>query len=86
MITCNSQRQTARAPFMVSGAVVFFNHEKGYGFVKNLSGGPHIYCHITALENVWDAQRLKYGTRVKFDVEEGPRGAFAKNVTFVDKK
>jgi cold shock CspA family protein len=57
------------------GTVTFFNHEKGYGFIKDAQTGESIFVHINS-----SADELKEHTRVIFEVENGPRGLNAINV------
>lgn len=57
------------------GTVTFFNHEKGYGFIKDAQTGESIFVHINS-----SADELKEHTKVIFEVEHGPRGLNAINV------
>jgi cold shock CspA family protein len=57
------------------GVVTFFNHEKGYGFIKDSRTQESIFVHINS-----SADELKEHSRVVFEVESGPRGLNAVNV------
>ena len=42
----------------------------GFGFIKDDSGGPDIFLHISALESAGiDPDKIKKGDRLTFDVE-----------------
>lgn len=57
------------------GIVTFFNHEKGFGFIKDQQTQESIFVHINS-----SADELKENNRVIFEVEKGPRGLNAINV------
>lgn len=56
----------------VDAEVLWFNADKGFGFVK-LSDGTEAYLHIRVLEAA-GGQHLPAGTHLKIAVEEGARG------------
>lgn len=56
----------------VDAEVLWFNADKGFGFVK-LTDGTEAYLHIRVLE-VAGGQDLPTGTHLKVVVEEGARG------------
>ncbi len=61
------------------GIVKWFNNEKGYGFVSRDSGGD-IFVHQSAIQA--DGFRsLTEGDKIEFEVERGPKGLRAQNVT-----
>lgn len=63
----------------MEGTVKWFSESKGYGFIEKDEGGD-VFVHFS--EIVGDGFRtLEEGQRVKFEVEEGPKGLKAKNVT-----
>ncbi|MBL0335354.1 MAG: cold shock domain-containing protein [Chitinophagaceae bacterium] len=57
------------------GQVVFFNHEKGFGFITDAKSGERIFIHVNNL-----SEPLDEGNMVEFEVENGPRGLSAVNV------
>ncbi|PTL75931.1 cold-shock protein [Vitiosangium sp. GDMCC 1.1324] len=64
---------------MATGTVKWFNDAKGFGFIKQESGGEDLFCHHTAIQT--DGFRtLAEGQRVEFDVARGPKGLQAQNV------
>ncbi len=61
------------------GVVKWFNESKGYGFIERSSGGD-VFVHFSAIQG--DGYRsLEDGSEVEFDVEQGPKGLQAINVT-----
>ena len=64
---------------MSNGIVKWFNDQKGYGFIEQEEGGD-VFVHHSAI-NASGFRSLKEGDRVSFDVEQGPKGPSASNVT-----
>jgi CspA family cold shock protein len=63
---------------MAKGKVKWFSNQKGYGFITP-EDGPDVFVHHTAIQG--DGYKtLEEGQAVEFDVEQGPKGAQAKNV------
>ncbi len=61
------------------GIVKWFNESKGYGFIQRASG-EDVFVHFSAIQG--DGYRtLQEGAEVEFDVESGPKGLQAANVT-----
>lgn len=52
---------------METGAVKWFNPQKGYGFIKPDSGGADVFVHISAVERS-GLMELKDGQKVSYDV------------------
>ena len=50
---------------MLTGSVISFKEDKGYGFIRPKDGGDNVYVHISALqaagiEKLVPGQRLTY--------------------------
>ena len=61
------------------GTVKWFNITKGYGFIQREQGGD-VFVHYSAIQS--DGYRsLNQGDAVEFEVQEGPKGLQAANVT-----
>ncbi|ACC38507.1 DNA-binding protein [Mycobacterium marinum M] len=58
-----------------TGRIVRFDDVRGYGFIAPDSGGEDVFLHANDLD--FDRLLAKRGTRVSFDIEDGPRGKFA---------
>jgi CspA family cold shock protein len=66
---------------MEQGTVKWFNAAKGYGFIQR-AGGEDVFVHYRAI--VGDGYKtLNEGDRVQFDVEKGPKGLQAANVSTI---
>ena len=64
---------------MSNGTVKWFNAEKGYGFISQESGDD-VFVHFSAIQGK-GFKTLEEGQNVSFEIEEGPRGKQATNVT-----
>jgi len=66
---------------MANGIVKWFNDSKGFGFIEQEEGSD-VFVHHSAI-NATGFKSLKEGDRVSFDVEQGPKGLAAANVTLI---
>ena len=66
---------------MINGTVKWFNDSKGFGFIEQ-ENGPDVFVHHSAI-NATGFKSLSEGARVTFDIEQGPKGPAAANVTVV---
>lgn len=64
---------------MSNGTVKWFNAEKGYGFISQESRDD-VFVHFSAIQGK-GFKTLEEGQSVSFEIEEGPRGKQASNVT-----
>lgn len=65
---------------MPSGTVKWFNETKGFGFIAPEDGSEDIFVHYSAVKG--DGFRsLAEGQKVRFEIEKGPKGLKAKDVT-----
>ena len=66
---------------MEKGTVKWFNGAKGYGFISR-NGGEDVFVHFKAISG--DGYKsLNEGDAVEFEVERGPKGLQAANVSKV---
>ena len=64
---------------MPSGVVKWFNDAKGWGFIEPDGGGPDAFAHFSAI-TMEGYKTLKEGSRVDFELTEGPKGLQAVNI------
>ena len=64
------------------GSVKWFNDAKGFGFITPDDGSKDLFVHFSAISSQ-GFRTLAEGQRVEFDVENGPKGPSATNVTTV---
>jgi CspA family cold shock protein len=64
---------------MSTGAVKWFNAEKGFGFIQQDGGGPDVFVHYSAIE-ASGYRELQEGQKVEFNVTQGQKGPQAENV------
>ena len=65
----------------IVGTVKWFNAAKGYGFIQRPSG-EDVFVHFKAIV-AEGYKTLNEGDQVEFEVEQGPKGLQAANVTKV---
>ena len=65
---------------MVTGTVKWFNESKGFGFIAPSDGSADVFVHFSAIQGE-GFKTLVEGQNVEFEVEQGPKGLQAKNVT-----
>jgi len=64
---------------MVKGVVKWFNEKKGYGFLSQ-EDGDGVFVHYSSIQGD-GFKTLKEGDAVEFEVQDGPKGPQAVNVT-----
>ena len=60
------------------GVVTFFNESKGYGFIRDSETRQSIFVHVNSCNDPIQEQ-----SQVSFEIEMGPKGANAVNVTLI---
>jgi cold shock protein len=66
-----------------TGTVKWFNATKGYGFIgRDDEGGEDVFVHFSSIQ-MEGYRALKQGQKVEFEIEQGPKGLQAANVTAV---
>lgn len=68
---------------MQHGTVKWFNDAKGFGFIEPEAGGADVFAHFSAI-NMEGFRTLRQGSRVSFELIEGPKGVLAQNIQPVE--
>jgi cold shock protein len=68
---------------MPIGTVKWFNDAKGFGFIEPEGGGEDVFAHFSAIQ-MEGFRTLKQGSKVRFEVVQGPKGQLAQNISAVD--
>jgi CspA family cold shock protein len=63
------------------GQVKWFNEKKGFGFIQQ-EGGKDLFVHFSAIQGE-GFKTLTEGQKVRFEVEDSPKGPKAKNVQII---
>jgi CspA family cold shock protein len=67
---------------MTTGVVKWFNAEKGFGFITPDDGSKDVFAHFSAI-NSSGFRSLEENQHVEFDIQEGPKGLQAANITVI---
>ncbi len=74
-ISVSTPKKEEMEDVVLEGRVEYFNSDKGYGFIKNLSGVDKYFFHVSnAPANIVE------GNLVTFDLERGEKGMNAVNI------
>ena len=65
---------------MATGTVKWFNDSKGFGFITPSDGSRDVFVHFSAISGS-GFRSLEEGQAVSFEVESGPKGPQASQVT-----
>lgn len=68
----------------VSGICKWYNQDKGFGFLKLPEGGMDVFCHANQLRKSGITRSLIEGEKVKFCINQGPKGSFATEISIVE--
>lgn len=66
---------------MEQGTVKWFNDSKGFGFIEQ-EDGEDVFVHFSAVQGD-GFKTLSEGDRVEFEIQQGPKGLQAANVSKV---
>ena len=65
---------------MPQGTVKWFNHEKGYGFIRPDDGGEDLFVHYSGIAGE-GFKSLDEGDKVTYEEAQGRKGMQAQNVS-----
>lgn len=65
---------------MATGTVKWFNDQKGFGFIRPDEGGKDVFVHHSGIA-MKGFRTLSEGDKVSYDIEQGPKGPQAAQVT-----
>lgn len=68
---------------MPNGTVKWFNNTKGFGFIAPAEGGEDVFVHFSAIQGE-GYRTLNEGQNVSFEVEQGPKGLQATQVSVAE--
>jgi CspA family cold shock protein len=68
---------------MATGIVKWFNDAKGFGFIEPEGGGEDVFAHFSAIQ-MEGFRTLRQGSRVSFDLTQGPKGQLAQNISLLE--
>ena len=68
---------------MAQGTVKWFNAEKGFGFIAPADGSDDVFVHYSEIQGN-GFRTLEENQRVEFEVQEGPKGLQAANITVIN--
>ena len=67
---------------MATGTVKWFNSDKGYGFITPDDESKDVFVHHSAISGA-GFKSLAEGAKVEYELEEGPKGLQARDVSVV---
>lgn len=67
---------------MPTGTVKWFNNNKGFGFIVPDENGGDLFAHYSSIQ-MGGYKSLNEDDRVEFEIQEGPKGLQAVNITIV---
>jgi CspA family cold shock protein len=70
---------------MPIGTVKWFNDAKGFGFIEPDGGGDDVFAHFSAIQ-MEGFRTLKQGSKVQFEVVQGPKGQLAQNIAAIESR
>jgi len=54
------------------GTIIYWNDERGFGFIEPAEGGQHVFVHVKAFASL--SGRPQFNQQVSFEVARGPQG------------
>lgn len=76
-ISIDGVGETKQEDILLKGKILFFNEEKGYGFIKHKQSGDSHFFHI----NDTSFNEVSINQQVTFELVEGKKGLVAINIS-----
>ena len=70
------QRELSPEELIRKGTITYFNGAKGFGFIEDNENGQRVFVHQSSSNFA-----LQEGVKVTFEIERGPKGYTAVNVS-----
>jgi CspA family cold shock protein len=67
----------------MKGVVLWFNIDKGYGFIKPDDGSKDVFVHFSGIAKSENTNKLKKDQQVEFAISENEKGRIAINVKVI---
>ena len=74
----------ARKERNMKGKVIYYNKDKGYGFIQQDENPMNLFFHITKCNNTPEEKLMVGNMRVSYDIAEGYKGIEAVNIKIID--
>ncbi|WP_103019974.1 cold-shock protein [Salinibacter altiplanensis] len=71
---------------MKTSTVKWFDAKKGYGFILHPGDGEDVFVHYSNIQSDDDFKTLKSDQHVQFELNDGPKGLHALEVTPLDEE
>ena len=71
---------------MTTSTVKWFDAKKGYGFIHHPDGGDDVFVHYSNIQSDDDFKTLESDQRVRFEMNDGPKGLHALEVEALDEE
>lgn len=69
---------------MQKSTVKWFDAKKGYGFINHPDDGEDVFVHYSDITSDDDFKTLKTDQRVRFELNDGPKGPHASDVVAIE--
>ncbi|WP_272507193.1 cold-shock protein [Salinibacter grassmerensis] len=69
---------------MKTSTVKWFDANKGYGFIHHPGDGEDVFVHYSNIQSDDDFKTLKSDQHVRFEMNDGPKGLHALEVSPLD--
>ena len=68
---------------MLTGSIIFFKEDRGYGFIRPKDSDDNVYLHISELQ-ASGIDKVEIGQRVTYEILSKDEKISATNIKFID--